>query len=170
MTLMTESHDFIENVGNMFYYLFRAKNKMVGAGVMNMEKVSRKNRGRLPLPLPEKRCYRVTATISENYRTEMQKYANQWGIGCGTILRRMVKNVITNRISLIDLLKFSVRNNDESSKEKVKNKITINTRLTEKESVDFYAIASSWDFLPGVLARLLVHYFLEMPDKNSLWV
>jgi hypothetical protein len=39
---MTKNHYFIENLGKCFIISLRQKNETIGAGVMNMEKVSRK--------------------------------------------------------------------------------------------------------------------------------
>jgi hypothetical protein len=136
---------------------------------INMKEDNRKTKGRLPLPFSEKRNHNVTATVFKSDGEEIQKFAAQWGIGSGTILRRLVKHLNAKRISLFDLLNLNTKNNNKSKEEKNKNKVTINARLTESEIMDFYMIASEWDFAPGALTRLLVCYFNQLPDKNSLW-
>jgi hypothetical protein len=114
----------------------------------------------------EKKFRNVTARVPVRRYIEFKKIANSWGIGSGAVLRKLINHVVLEKISLLDLLRLS--NTEVFVRGKGQYK-TICARLSEREIREFCAISEEWDFAPGTLAKLLVQYFLEIDDKDSLW-
>jgi hypothetical protein len=121
----------------------------------------------------EKRVNRaniVTARIAPEKGRQMKIFTARWGLGSGTVLRRLIKLVIAGQIRLLDLLRLMDMEDEEGTSEKSVRKVkSICARLSEEENAEFCAIVTNWDFSPGTLARLLVQYFLELKDKESVW-
>jgi hypothetical protein len=134
-------------------------------------KNNEENKGRLAVS--EKRSYHVTANVSQKNHAELKKIANGWGVGSGPVLRKLIKHVISGKILLLDLLRLSKKKNEKedfTSLSYSERHKTVCARLTEGENIEFHIISNNWDFAPGTLARLLVQFFLEMEDKDSIWI
>jgi hypothetical protein len=133
-------------------------------------KRNEKNRLGRPL-LFEKRDFTVTARLSLEKCEEFKKISHSWGLGSAQVLRRLIKYVLLEKISLVDLLHMYDKNTKlTSSKSKqLSSTSTITTRLSEKDNADFCTLSSTWDFAPGTLAKILVQYLLTLDDQEYIW-
>lgn len=135
--------------------------------------INEKSRGGRPCLL-EKKTFTIATRLSPDKHADFRQVAHSWGLGMGHVLRRLIKYALWGKIGLADLLTIH-EIHDENNKKlpvtqyKRPTPIVISTRLSEKENSDFWRLSNSWDFLPGTLARILIHYLLALDDRTFIW-
>lgn len=121
--------------------------------------------------LNEKKDYYVAAKISEKDEKKSKELARCWGLYYGIIFRRLLKQLITKKISLLNLMRSNTEEQGDIEQKLHRNK-SLRIRVTEKEYTNFIDIALDWDLAPGTLARLLMEFFVKTDKKtrDSLWL
>jgi hypothetical protein len=101
-----------------------------------------------------RKIYAITARVSPEEKRQFALLAAGEGIPSSAALRKLIRSVLKEDLSLFDVFK---KNSGRTSI----GRAEIKTRLTEKEKQAFFSLSREWDIMPGTLVRFIVKFFIQ---------
>ena len=115
----------------------------------------------------------VSVHLTESQKAGLEEITRDWGIEMATVGRRLIRYLLGNKITLLELLQ---KYQTEVANKKIVNRPTesrshrICIRLLREEKQKLNSLANEWFYLPGELARILFELFvMGIIGKNDIW-
>jgi antitoxin component of RelBE/YafQ-DinJ toxin-antitoxin module len=111
-----------------------------------------------------RKSYVITVRVALEDKRRFDDLTAADGLSSAGVLRKFIKSVLREELSLADI--FKKIGYDFFEREKTTGKKTeIKTRLDEQEKQNFLKLCQELDLMPGTLVRILVKYIAA---NNSL--
>ena len=121
----------------------------------------------------ESRPYVISTTLTEEEKKKLDFMAHDWGIRSGTIMRRLIQYFISDKMSLVDVLKKSneIKDNLPNSPSEEKTmKCFVRTSLGFGEKNKLNILVSEWDLSSSAVTRRLIQLFIAgVIEKKDIW-
>jgi hypothetical protein len=115
----------------------------------------------------------LSVHLTEFQKTELEVISSDWGIEMAMIGRRLIRYLIGNKVTLLELLQkyqagVAAERFASRLPESRNHRICIRLRHDEKQKLN--VLANQWFYLPGELARILLELFIMgVIEKSDIW-
>ena len=115
----------------------------------------------------------VSVHLTESQKTTLEEITHDWGIEMATVGRRLIRHLLGNKITLLELLqKYQAGAADKKTGNRPaeSRNYRICIRLPHEEKQKLNELANEWFYLPGELARILFELFIMgIIERNDIW-